>query len=400
FTASDEETPVANLKVAFTAGTNNDGYYTLSGTDVVLTQKGADWVNSGHQLPKIDLTVTDADNASSTANGQPSVTLVNDAPVITVTGTTIVENTAKVGTVAGTFTASDEETPVANLKVAFTAGTNNDGYYTLSGTDVVLTQKGADWVNAGHQLPKIDLTVTDADNASSTANGQPSVILENDAPVITVTGTTIVENTAKVGTVAGTFTASDEETPVANLKVAFTAGTNNDGYYTLSGTDVVLTQKGADWVNSGHQLPKIDLTVTDADNATSHNDAQPSVTLVNDAPVITVTGTTIVENTAKVGTVAGTFTASDEETPVANLKVAFTAGTNNDGYYTLSGTDVVLTQKGADWVNSGHQLPKIDLTVTDADNASSTANGQPSVTLVNDAPVITVTGTTIVENTA
>ncbi|KAF6694681.1 type I secretion C-terminal target domain-containing protein, partial [Pseudomonas sp. EKM23D] len=400
FTASDEETPVANLKVAFTAGTNNDGYYTLSGTDVVLTQKGADWVNSGHQLPKIDLTVTDADNATSHNDAQPSVTLVNDAPVITVTGTTIVENTAKVGTVAGTFTASDEETPVANLKVAFTAGTNNDGYYTLSGTDVVLTQKGADWVNSGHQLPKIDLTVTDADNASSTANAQPSVTLVNDAPVITVTGTTIVENTAKVGTVAGTFTASDEETPVANLKVAFTAGTNNDGYYTLSGTDVVLTQKGADWVNSGHQLPKIDLTVTDADNASSTANAQPSVTLVNDAPVITVTGTTIVENTAKVGTVAGTFTASDEETPVANLKVAFTAGTNNDGYYTLSGTDVVLTQKGADWVNSGHQLPKIDLTVTDADNASSTANGQPSVTLVNDAPVITVTGTTIVENTA
>ncbi|TWR58349.1 retention module-containing protein [Pseudomonas rhodesiae] len=400
FTATDEETPVADLKVTFTAGTNNDGYYTLSGTDVVLTQKGADWVNSGHQLPKIDLTVTDADNASSTANGQPSVTLVNDAPVITVTGTTIVENTAKVGTVAGTFTASDEETPVANLKVAFTAGTNNDGYYTLSGTDVVLTQKGADWVNSGHQLPKIDLTVTDADNASSTANGQPSVTLVNDAPVITVTGTTIVENTAKVGTVAGTFTASDEETPVANLKVAFTAGTNNDGYYTLSGTNVVLTQKGADWVNSGHQLPKIDLTVTDADNATSHNDAQPSVTLVNDAPVITVTGSTIVENTAKVGTVAGTFTASDEETPVANLKVAFTAGTNNDGYYTLSGTNVVLTQKGADWVNSGHQLPKIDLTVTDADNATSHNDAQPSVTLVNDAPVITVTGSTIVENTA
>ncbi|GAA0283742.1 retention module-containing protein [Pseudomonas rhodesiae] len=400
FTATDEETPVADLKVTFTAGTNNDGYYTLSGTDVVLTQKGADWVNSGHQLPKIDLTVTDADNASSTANGQPSVTLVNDAPVITVTGTTIVENTAKVGTVAGTFTASDEETPVANLKVAFTAGTNNDGYYTLSGTDVVLTQKGADWVNSGHQLPKIDLTVTDADNASSTANGQPSVTLVNDAPVITVTGTTIVENTAKVGTVAGTFTASDEETPVANLKVAFTAGTNNDGYYTLSGTNVVLTQKGADWVNSGHQLPKIDLTVTDADNATSHNDAQPSVTLVNDAPVITVTGSTIVENTAKVGTVAGTFTASDEETPVANLKVAFTAGTNNDGYYTLSGTNVVLTQKGADWVNTGHQLPKIDLTVTDADNATSHNDAQPSVTLVNDAPVITVTGSTIVENTA
>ncbi|WP_339484889.1 hypothetical protein, partial [Pseudomonas sivasensis] len=83
----------------------------------------------------------------------------------TVAATTIVENSAKVGTVAGSFVATDEETPTASLKVTFTTGTNADGYYTLSGTNVVLTQKGADFVNAGNQLPKIDLTVTDADNA-------------------------------------------------------------------------------------------------------------------------------------------------------------------------------------------------------------------------------------------
>ncbi|QHF42516.1 hypothetical protein PspS35_01465 [Pseudomonas sp. S35] len=400
FVATDEETPTASLKVAFTTGTNTDGYYTLSGTNVVLTQKGADWVNAGNQLPKIDLTVTDAGNATSHNEATPTVTLVNDIPVITVAATTIVENTAKVGTVAGSFVATDEETPVASLKVAFTTGTNTDGYYTLSGTDVVLTQKGADWVNAGNQLPKIDLTVTDAGNATSHNEATPTVTLVNDIPVITVTATTIVENTAKVGTVAGSFVATDEETPVASLKVAFTTGTNTDGYYTLSGTNVVLTQKGADWVNAGNQLPKIDLSVTDAGNATSHNEATPTVTLVNDIPVITVTATTIVENTAKVGTVAGSFVATDEETPVASLKVAFTTGTNTDGYYTLSGTNVVLTQKGADWVNAGNQLPKIDLTVTDAGNATSHNEATPTVTLVNDIPVITVTATTIVENTA
>ena len=400
FTATDEETPTASLKVTFTTGTNADGYYTLSGTNVVLTQKGADFVNAGNQLPKIDLTVTDADNATSHSDAQPVVTLVNDIPVITVAATTIVENSAKVGTIAGSFVATDEETPTASLKVDFTTGTNTQGYYTLSGTNVVLTQKGADFVNAGNQLPKIDLTVTDADNATSHSDAQPVVTLVNDIPVITVAATTIVENSAKVGTVAGSFVATDEETPTASLKVDFTTGTNTQGYYTLSGTNVVLTQKGADFVNAGNQLPKIDLTVTDADNATSHSDAQPVVTLVNDIPVITVAAATIVENSAKVGTVAGSFVATDEETPTASLKVDFTTGTNTQGYYTLSGTNVVLTQKGADFVNAGNQLPKIDLTVTDADNATSHSDAQPVVTLVNDIPVITLAATTIVENSA
>ncbi|MBN2979718.1 hypothetical protein, partial [Pseudomonas lactucae] len=312
---------------------------------------------------------------------------MNDIPVITVEANTLTENDAKEGTVAGRFTATDEETSTADLKVAFTGESNKDGYYAISGTDVVLTQKGADWVNAGNQLPKIDLTVTDADNATSHADAQPAVTLVNDIPVITVEANTLTENDAKEGTVAGRFTATDEETSTADLKVAFTGESNKDGYYAISGTDVVLTQKGAGWVNAGNQLPKIDLTVTDADNATSHADAQPAVTLVNDIPVITVEANTLTENDAKEGTVAGRFTATDEETSTADLKVAFTGESNKDGYYAISGTDVVLTQKGADWVNAGNQLPKIDLTVTDADNATSHADAQPAVTLVNDIPV-------------
>ncbi|MBD8226328.1 retention module-containing protein [Pseudomonas fluorescens] len=400
FNARDEETPRENLTISFTAGTNADGYYSLSGNNVVLTQKGADFVNAGNQLPKIDLTVTDAGGLSSSGEGQPTVTLVNDVPLIDITPTTIVENTAEAGTVAGTFNARDEETPRENLTISFTAGTNADGYYAISGNDVVLTAKGAEFVNAGNQLPKIDLTVTDAGGLSSTGEGQPTVTLVNDVPLIDITPTTIVENTAEAGTVAGTFNARDEETPRENLTISFTAGTNADGYYAISGNDVVLTAKGAEFVNAGNQLPKIDLTVTDAGGLSSTGEGQPTVTLVNDVPLIDITPTTIVENTAEAGTVAGTFNARDEETPRENLTISFTAGTNADGYYAISGNDVVLTAKGAEFVNAGNQLPKIDLTVTDAGGLSSTGEGQPTVTLVNDVPLIDITPTTIVENTA
>ncbi|MBD8240562.1 hypothetical protein, partial [Pseudomonas fluorescens] len=289
---------------------------------------------------------------------------------------------AEVGTVAGTFNARDEETPRENLTISFTAGTNADGYYAISGNNVVLTAKGAEFVNAGNQLPKIDLTVTDAGGLSSTGEGQPTVTLVNDVPLIDVTPTTIVENTAEVGTVAGTFNARDEETPRENLTISFTAGTNADGYYAISGNDVVLTAKGAEFVNAGNQLPKIDLTVTDAGGLSSTGEGQPTVTLVNDVPLIDITPTTIVENTAEAGTVAGTFNARDEETPRENLTISFTAGTNADGYYAISGNNVVLTAKGAEFVNAGNQLPKIDLTVTDAGGLSSTGEGQPTVTLV------------------
>ncbi|MFJ2677630.1 retention module-containing protein, partial [Pseudomonas sivasensis] len=400
FVAKDEETPRENLNISFTAGTNADGYYAISGNNVVLTEKGADFVNAGNQLPKIDLTVTDVEGLNSTGTGQPTVTLVNDVPVIAVTPTTIVENTAEAGTVAGTFVAKDEETPRENLNISFTAGTNADGYYAISGNNVVLTEKGADFVNAGNQLPKIDLTVTDVEGLNSTGTGQPTVTLVNDVPVIAVTPTTIVENTAEAGTIAGTFVAKDEETPRENLNISFTAGTNADGYYAISGNNVVLTEKGADFVNAGNQLPKIDLTVTDVEGLNSTGTAQPTVTLVNDVPVIAVTPTTIVENTAEAGTVAGTFVAKDEETPRDGLTISFTAGTNADGYYAISGNNVVLTEKGADFVNAGNQLPKIDLTVTDVEGLNSTGTGQPTVTLVNDVPVIAVTPTTIVENTA
>ncbi|MGZ8035198.1 type I secretion C-terminal target domain-containing protein [Pseudomonas marginalis] len=400
FTATDEETPREGLTVSFTGNSNVDGYYSLSGNNVVLTQKGADFVNAGNQLPKIDLTVTDPDGASSNGTGQPTVTLHNDIPVITIAANTLDENAAKAGTVAGTFTATDEETPRAGLTIPFTGNSNVDGYYSLSGNNVVLTQKGADFVNAGNQLPKIDLTVTDPEGLNSHSTGQPTVILHNDVPVISVAPVTIDENSATAGTVAGRFTATDEETPREGLTVSFTGNSNVDGYYSLSGNNVVLTQKGADFVNAGNQLPKIDLTVTDPDGASSNGTGQPTVTLHNDIPVITIAANTLDENAAKAGTVAGTFTASDEETPRAGLTITFTGNSNVDGYYSLSGNNVVLTQKGADFVNAGNQLPKIDLTVTDPEGLNSHSTGQPSVILHNDVPVITIAANTLDENAA
>ncbi|MBA1291719.1 hypothetical protein, partial [Pseudomonas japonica] len=70
------------------------------------------------------------------------------------------------------------------------------------------------------------------------------------------------------------------------------------------------------------------------------------------------------------------------------------AGTNADGYYAISGSTVVLTDKGAAYVNAGNTLPEVDLTVRDPGNLSGTDQATPNVTLVNDAPTITVSAET------
>ncbi|WP_263265175.1 hypothetical protein, partial [Pseudomonas sp. RIT-PI-S] len=68
--------------------------------------------------------------------------------------TTIVENTAEKGTVAANFSTTDEEGDV--VTVGFKPGSNGDGYYAIDGNTVVLTDKGAAFVNAGNPLPQID----------------------------------------------------------------------------------------------------------------------------------------------------------------------------------------------------------------------------------------------------
>ncbi|MGF6099344.1 hypothetical protein, partial [Pseudomonas sp. 18175] len=209
----DEETPRTGLTITFTPGTNAAGYYAIDGNNVVLTKAGADFVNAGNQLPKIDLTVTDPEGLNSTGSDQPVVTLQNDVPVIGVVANTLEANSAVEGTVAGTFPATDEETPRTGLTITFTPGTNAAGYYAIDGNNVVLTKEGADFVNAGNQLPKIDLTVTDPEGLNSNGSDQPVVNLHNDVPVIEVVANTLEENSAVEGTVAGTFTATDEETP-------------------------------------------------------------------------------------------------------------------------------------------------------------------------------------------
>ncbi|SBS27744.1 Poly(beta-D-mannuronate) C5 epimerase 2 [Marinomonas aquimarina] len=250
--------------------------------NVVLTEAGAALVNGGSELPAFTLTPHDGTVAGEAASYDPSVTLVNDGPVIEVTAAAeFNENDAAVDTVVASFTASDEEDGTPS--VDFTDGTNTEGYYAIDGTDVVLTQAGVEAINAGETLPAVSLTATDSANVTDTDSDTPSYTAQNDGPVIEVTAAAeFNENDAAVDTVVASFTASDEEDGTPS--VDFTDGTNTEGYYAIDGTDVVLTQAGVEAINAGETLPAVSLTATDSANVTDTDSDTPTYVPENDAP--------------------------------------------------------------------------------------------------------------------
>jgi len=108
---------------------------------------------------------------------------VNTPPTITVTADTLKQGTGAAGQEVGTFSTHDAEDPSSKLQVTFT-NANEAQYYQLDlvNNKVLLTQAGADLVNAGKSLPTIDLTVTDTGHLTGENVATPHVIADTPAP--------------------------------------------------------------------------------------------------------------------------------------------------------------------------------------------------------------------------
>ena len=312
---------------------------------------------------------------SNSATVTVNVAAVNDAPTIEVTANDFTENSALAGAVAATYVTGDEEGD--GLTVDFTADSNDDGYYAISGGQVVLTAAGADWVNGGNALPAVSLTVSDGD-LEGTGSATGVVTPVNDAPTIEVTANDFTENSAVAGAVAATYVTGDEEGD--GLTVDFTADSNDDGYYAISGGQVVLTAAGADWVNGGNALPAVSLTVSDG-TLTGTGSATGVVTPVDDAPVVTNLGASGDEDALAI---LGEISATDEDGATSfalsgepdSDPVHGTVTVNSDGTYSyvpdanFFGTDT------------------FKVTLTDAQGYKQDETVTITVNSVNDRPVI------------
>ncbi|MEZ9131468.1 tandem-95 repeat protein [Vibrio breoganii] len=393
FVASDAD----GDDLTYTLLNNDNGYFVLDGTNVVLTDAGVAAINND-QLDResLDITVQADDGTYQSDHTDTSdIARVNDnAPEITVTAKDVTEESVSKTTVVATFEASDAD----GDELTYTLLNNDNGYFVLDGTNVVLTDAGVAAINNDElDLESLDITVQADDGTYQSDHTDTSDItrVNDNAPEITVTAKDVEEESVSNTTVIATFVASDAD----GDELTYTLLNNDDGYFVLDGTNVVLTDAGVAAINNDElDLESLDITVQ-ADDGTYQSDHTDTsdITRVNDnAPEIMVTAKDVTEESVSNTTVIATFVASDAD----GDDLTYTLLNNDDGYFVLDGTNVVLTDAGVAAINNDQlDLESLDITVQADDGTYQSDHTDTSdITRVNDnAPEITVTAKDVTE---
>ncbi|MGZ8033401.1 retention module-containing protein, partial [Pseudomonas marginalis] len=339
---------------------------------------------AGNDTPYLDASSISATIAGTSGGGNLIIT-TDPTPAVTQ-----INDTIDTTTVTLTATASVDE----GGKIVYTATVTNaaqtDVVIKLSNDQTITIEAGKTTGTVSVDTPAnladgkdltVSATITSATGgnyenlAINPAPATSTVVAVDDPSVLVADTNTIVEDSVATGNVLSNDSDIDNVLTVATFNVA---GTTYNAGQTAIVAGVGSITIGADGAYAftpvkdySGEVPQIGYTT----NTGSSSTLTVTITPVNDAPVISIAPQTLDENAATAGTVAGTFTATDAETPREGLAVSFTGNSNVDGYYAIVDNNVVLTQKGADFVNAGNQLPKIDLTVTDPEGLNSNGTG-------------------------
>ena len=384
FEALEEGQDPAELGEKFsTAAGQNGSSPGISGTikrDGEETIPDTEFVTEGLEALGISrtqsLSLLDAYRSISESSTQSNTAPIFTDPNNVVVGDTVSFTTDEDTPVSGRLNASDDDNDALTFSLSQSPGNgsvvlNSDGSWTYTPNDDF---NGDDSFSA---------MVSDGQGGTDTITVNVGVNPTNDTPVITdVNGNPLIDSVSAT---------TDEDTPVSGSLSA--SDTDGDSLNFSKGTDpsngTVVVDEDGNWTYTPNENyngnDSFTVVVSDGNGGTDTITVDVGVEEINDGPTIDVVAEAAFnENDAAVDTVVATFTASDEEDGTPS--VAFTPGTNTDGYYAISGTDVVLTQAGVDAVNAGETLPAVSLTATDSDNATAVDSDTPTYNAQNDGP--------------
>jgi VCBS repeat-containing protein len=324
-----------------------------------------------------NLTVSVSDGTNTTSqNVAVTVTNLNEAPVLTLTGTGAVAENAVAATVA-TLSVVDPDS-------------GDSISYALSGADATLfvidngVLRLADGVSLNYEdatTRTVTVTATDAAGLQSAQTLTVNVTNVNEAPTNTSASTfTIAENAATVATLASTD-------PDAGATKSWSISGADAALFVINQATGALSFVAApNYENpqdaGSDNVYNLTVSVSDGTNTTSQNVAV-TVTNLNEAPVLTLTGTGAVAENAVAATVA-TLSVVDPDS-------------GDSISYALSGADATLfvidngVLRLADGVSLNYEdatTRTVTVTATDAAGLQSAQTLTVNVQDVNEAPVI------------
>ena len=325
--------------------------------------------------------VVSASDGTNTVNQAMAVTVtnVNEAPVLAIASSyTIAEN----GTAVGTATASDVD---AGTTLTYSIAGADASLFTIDSATGAIAFRNAPNYDAPADQGQdnvYDLTVSVSDGAITTSRATSVTVTNVDeAPVFaSPAAVSVAENGAGVVTVR----ASDQD---AGTTLSYSISGTDASLFTIdSATGVLRFVAAPDFEGPGDNGADnvYDLVVSASDGTNTVTQAMAvTVTNVNEAPVLSLSGVgTIMEN-AVAATVAN-FTASDVD---AGDTLTYTLGGADAALFVVDGNSVRL-KNGVSLDYEAAQTRALTLTVTDAHGASQTQALTINVGNVNEAPTI------------
>ncbi|MBW7476074.1 cadherin domain-containing protein [Paenibacillus oenotherae] len=374
------------------SGDTDNASFTIAG-NVLQTGTVLDYETKDSYSVRIR--VTDSGGATFEQSFPITVTDGNDGPTdIALTNDTVQENQAS-GETVGSLSATDSDIGDSfTYALASGSGDTDNASFSITG-DVLSTSAVFDYETKSSYSIRIQAT----DSASNIFEKTFVIAVTdvNDAPTgLSLSASSVAEN-AVSGTTVGTLNAAD-----VDLGDTFTytlvsgAGDTDNGSFTIAG-NALKTDDVFDFETKDSYSVRI--RVTDSEGATFEQAYVITVTDSNDAPtVLALTGATVAENEAA-GTEIGTFSTTDVDSgdSFTYSLVSGTGDTDNTSF-TISG-DKLLTGAVLDYESAASH--SIRVRVTDSGGGIFEKAFTITVTDANDAPSdLTLTGTTIAENTA
>ncbi|WP_284379868.1 cadherin-like domain-containing protein, partial [Litoribrevibacter albus] len=373
--------------------TVNDDRFVIDANGVVTVADGASFDAETEGSIQLTVTATSTDGSQSHETFTIQVSDVDEFDVSAVTDTNSTANTIAENVTAGTqvgITASATDNDATNNTVTYAV---DDTRFEIDANGVVTVADGASFDAETEGAINLTITATSTDGSSSNETFSITVSNVNEGPELVNNGLTITEGQTVILS-SSELSASDVDTDDSLLQL--TVSNVQNGQFELvsdPGVEIsTFTQQDisdgkVQFVHDGGEdAPSYDVSVSDGE-FTDGGTASVTFTNTNDDPEISLSLLDEVdENSATQGQAIANYSANDAEGAVF---VDFKSGTNDQGYYQLIGTTVVLTLAGANFVNAGNQLPDIQLTVLDDDGVSIDSSiVSPVVNLVNDAPVV------------
>ncbi|WP_417828058.1 beta strand repeat-containing protein, partial [Thalassospira sp.] len=401
------------------AGTvNPDGSVTLSAADLSgLTITPPEHFSGTFDLDVVATAIDGTDTSSLSTTLSVDVVPVADAPTLVANDVTGDEDTTVTLDLSSALVDSSEsqEIVISGVPAGFSlsAGTvNPDGSITLTAGEL----SGLSIDAPTHYNGSFDLTVTatstdGTDTASSVETFTVTFDAVADAPTLSATPASGIEDTPVALDIASALTAPNEVLSITLSDVpagtTFSAGTvNPDGTVTLTPAEL----SGLVMTPPEHVSGTINLTVTatsvdGSDSASTTTNLPIDLTAVADTPTLSVNDVTGNEDTPIALDVASALVDPSETLSVTISDIpagaVLSAGTvNPDGSVTLTAAELQnLTIQAPNNFSGSFDL-SINATSTDgADVASIADNFTVNVLPVADAPDLTVTPATGIEDT-